>query len=97
LKFRENIRSQTSILIARLELSVGDQLKYVYDFDDRIGHRLTPEAIEAPQSNVKYLHEVARNQPEYVYCVVCQKKETKSGEMGLSLMHRGFRAGDLAV
>ena len=61
--------------IAGLELSVRDQLKYVYDFGDWIEHRLALEAIEAPQSNVKYPREVARNQPEYVYCVECQKKE----------------------
>ena len=60
--------------IARLGLAVGERLKYVYDFGDWIEHHLTLEAIQAPQAGVKYPCEVARNQPEYVYCVECQKK-----------------------
>ncbi|MCL5999366.1 MAG: plasmid pRiA4b ORF-3 family protein [Chloroflexi bacterium] len=62
------------IRIAELELAIGDRLKYVYDFGDWIEHHLTLEAIETPQASVKYPREVARNQPEYVYCVECQKK-----------------------
>ena len=60
--------------IAGLGLSVGDQLKYVYDFGDWIEHFMTLEAIEMPQVRVKYPRKVARNQPEYLYCVECQKK-----------------------
>lgn len=63
-----------SIKIAGLGLAVGERLKYVYDFGDWIEHHLTLEAIETPQANLKYPREVARNQPEYVYCVECRKK-----------------------
>ena len=62
------------IKVAKLGLAVGEQLKYVYDFGDWIEHQLALQAIEAPQSNVKYPREVARNQPEYALCVECQKK-----------------------
>jgi len=62
------------VKIAELGLAVGEQLKYVYDFGDWIEHQLILRAIEAPQSNMKYPREVARNQPEYAYCVECQKK-----------------------
>lgn len=76
-------RSATKI--AALDLSVGDQLKYVYDFGDWIEHRLTLEAIEAPQSNAKYPREVSRNQPEYAYCVECQKKGKQKVEKWICL------------
>jgi hypothetical protein len=62
------------IKIAELGLAVGEQLKYVYDFGDWIEHHLTLQAIEAPQSSVEYPREVARNQPEYSFCVECQKR-----------------------
>jgi len=62
------------IKIAGLGLAVGDCLEYVYDVDDWIEHHLTLEAVEKHQAGVKYPREVARNQPEYVYCVECQKK-----------------------
>ena len=62
------------IKVAELGLAVGEQLKYVYDFGDWIEHQLTLQALEAPQSNLKYPREVARNEPEYAFCVECQKK-----------------------
>jgi len=62
------------IKIAELDLAVGEQLKYVYDFGDWIEHHLTLRTIEAPQSSVEYPREAARNQPEYAFCVECQKK-----------------------
>lgn len=62
------------IKVAELGLAVGEQLKYVYDFGDWIEHQLTLQAIEAPQSNLKYPREVARNEPEYAFCIECQKK-----------------------
>jgi hypothetical protein len=65
---------EARIKIAELALAVGEQLKYVYDFGDWIEHQLTLQVIEAPQSNLKYPREVARNQPEYAFCVECQKK-----------------------
>jgi hypothetical protein len=62
------------IKISELGLAIGEQLKYVYDFGDWIEHQLILQAIEGPQSDVKYPREVARNQPEYAFCVECQKK-----------------------
>jgi len=62
------------IKVAELGLAVGEQLKYVYDFGDWIEHQLTLQALEAPQSNVEYPREVARNKPDYTFCVKCQKK-----------------------
>lgn len=64
----------TEVKIAELDLAVGDQLKYVYDFGDWIEHRLTLEAIAAPQSRVKYPREVGRNEPQYSHCVECQQQ-----------------------
>ena len=63
-----------NIKVAELGLALGEQLKYVYDFGDWIEHQLTLQAIEAPQGNINYPREVARNQPEYALCVECQKK-----------------------
>jgi len=62
------------IKVAGLGLAVGEQIKYVYDFGDWIEHRLTLQAIEAPQSGAKYPREANRNEPEYAYCMECQKK-----------------------
>jgi hypothetical protein len=74
-----------SIIIAGLGLAVGDRLKYVYDFGDWIEHPLTLEAIESPPGSMKYPRDVARNQPEYVYCVECQKKGKQKGAKGICL------------
>lgn len=67
-----------AVKIAGLELAVGDQLKYVFDFGDWIEHRLTLEAIAAPERRVKYPREVARNKPRYAHCVECQAKGRQS-------------------
>ncbi|RPI27418.1 MAG: hypothetical protein EHM70_17875, partial [Chloroflexota bacterium] len=58
--------------IAGLGLSVGDKLKYVYDFGDWIEHSLTLEAIEEPEPRGKYPREAGHNEPEYVDCVECR-------------------------
>ncbi len=63
-----------TIMVAELGLAAGDQLKYVYDFGDWIEHQLSLQAIEVPQSDVKYPRQVACNKPEYALCVECQKK-----------------------
>jgi hypothetical protein len=60
--------------ITSLELAVGDQLKYVYDFGDWIEHRLVLETITPPERRRQYPREVARNQPRYAQCVECQTK-----------------------
>jgi hypothetical protein len=66
------------VKIASVELAVGDQLKYVYDFGDWIEHRLILEAITPPEPRVKYPREVARNKPRYAPCVECQAKSRQS-------------------
>lgn len=60
--------------VALLKLQVGDQLKYVYDFGDWIEHTLELQSIGSPEKGARYPREVARNEPQYVYCVECQKK-----------------------
>jgi hypothetical protein len=67
-----------NIQLASLELAIGDQLKYVFDFGDWIEHRLTLEAITPPERRVKYPREVARNQPRYAPCVECQAQGRQS-------------------
>jgi len=62
------------ITIAELEFSVGDRMKYVFDFGDWIEHVLTLEAIELPQPDAEYPREATRNAPKYANCVECQKK-----------------------
>ena len=62
------------ITIAELEFSVGDKMKYVFDFGEWIEHVLTLEAIEPPQPGAEYPREATRNAPKYANCVECQKK-----------------------
>ncbi|HEX9839550.1 MAG TPA: hypothetical protein VGA72_09395 [Anaerolineales bacterium] len=63
-----------ALIIAELELAVGNKMKYVFDFGDWIEHVLTLEAIEPPQPNAKYPREAKRNTPKYANCVECLKK-----------------------
>ncbi len=60
--------------IAAVSLGIGEKIKYVYDFGDWIEHILTVESIEEPQQGITYPREVERNQPQYEFCVECQKK-----------------------
>ena len=62
------------VIIAELELAVGDKMKYVFDFGDWIEHVLTLEAIEPSQPNAEYPREAKRNTPKYANCVECLKK-----------------------
>jgi hypothetical protein len=64
--------------MASLDLKVGDQLKYVYDFGDWIEHTLELKSIGEPAKDVEYPQEVARNQPQYQYCVECLNKGTQT-------------------
>jgi hypothetical protein len=64
--------------IAGLELSVGDRLKYVYDFGDWIEHEITLEAIEKPQTDLEYPRITAQNKPRYQYCQNCKKINRKT-------------------
>ena len=65
------------IQIAGLELKPGQQLAYVYDFGDRVEHRLTLEAINEPESQSKYPRVAARNRPRYRYCQSCANQGQK--------------------
>ncbi len=60
--------------IASLDLKPGDRLKYVYDFGDWIEHTLTLQALAAPEKDVKYPREAARNIPKYEYCERCKAR-----------------------
>ena len=42
------------VLVAELDLEVGDQMKYVYDFGDWIQHAVVLEAIDAPDARASY-------------------------------------------
>jgi len=66
------------VKLAEIKIEVGDKLKYVYDFGDWIEHILTVEAIEPPQSAIKYPREISHNKPRYEYCVVCKTKGIQS-------------------
>lgn len=59
--------------IAGIGLTVGDQIKYVYDFGDWIEHGLTLESIDDPQPGVQYPRVAAKNKPRYWYCQSCKK------------------------
>jgi len=61
------------IAIAELGLGVGDHLIYVYDFGDWVEHTLALQAVAAPQADLQYPCEVARNKPQYVYCTICHQ------------------------
>jgi hypothetical protein len=60
--------------IAELELNVGDNLKYVYDFGDWIEHKLELKSIGNLEKGIQYPREVGRNIPKYEDCVECQKE-----------------------
>ncbi len=62
------------VTIAELELTVGNKMKYVFDFGDWIEYVLTIDAIEPPQPGAKYPREAKRNTPKYANCVDCLKK-----------------------
>jgi hypothetical protein len=62
------------IKIAEIGLSIGEKLKFVFDFGDWIEHILTLEAVATLQSGVKYPRETARNKPKYVYCIDCEQE-----------------------
>jgi hypothetical protein len=61
-----------SLRVAGLELSPGDELKYVYDFGDWIQHTITLEEIVAPEKDARYPRVAAQNKPQYSYCEHCE-------------------------
>ena len=66
------------IRIGSLELGVGDQLKYVYDFGDWLEHFLLLEETSAVQGDIEYPRIVAQNKPRYRYCRLCKEKGKKT-------------------
>ena len=64
--------------IAGLGLSVGDRLKYVYDFGDWIEHDINLEAIEEHQRDLEYPRIAEQNRPRYRNCERCKKMERKT-------------------
>ncbi|RLT33377.1 MAG: hypothetical protein DWI57_17760 [Chloroflexi bacterium] len=67
-EYRENAWQQ----LGSLDLKVGDQLKYVYDFGDWIEHTLELESISDPQVDVEYPRIAERNKPSYRNCIECK-------------------------
>ena len=66
------------IRIGSLDLKVGDQLKYVYDFGDWLEHILTLEEISTVEKDIEYPRIVAQNKPRYRYCPSCKEKRKKT-------------------
>jgi hypothetical protein len=66
------------IRIGSLDLKVGDQLKYVYDFGDWLEHFLALEETSAVQKGIEYPRIVAQNKPRYRYCPSCKEKGKKT-------------------
>jgi len=64
--------------IAELGLSVGDRLKYVYDFGDWIEHEISLEAVEPSKAKTKYPRILEQNKPKYYYCEHCKTKGEKT-------------------
>jgi len=64
--------------IAKLGLSEGARLEYVYDFGDDIQHIVTLEKIVEPKEGIKYPRITSKNKPKYRYCEICKNngKET---------------------
>ena len=69
-EYRENAEQQ----VGSLELKVGDQLKYVYDFGDWVEHTVELEAIGDPQPDVEYPRIAEQNKPSYRNCTDCKKE-----------------------
>ena len=66
--------SASDLHIGGMDLQLGDRIKYVYDFGDWIEHEIILEEITTAENGKRYPVEVARNEPNYQYCVVCQSK-----------------------
>ena len=60
------------VQIASLELEIGSQIKYVYDFGDWIEHSITLETIQATETDTQYPRIASQNKPRYRYCQDCK-------------------------
>jgi len=64
--------------VGRLDLKVGDQLHYVYDFGDWIEHIIELKAIGEPQADAEYPRIVDRSKPRYRNCTECALEGKKT-------------------
>jgi len=62
------------VQIASLELEIGSQMKYVYDFGDWIEHSITLETIGAAETDTQYPRIASLNKPRYRYCQNCKEQ-----------------------
>jgi hypothetical protein len=69
-EYRDNAEQR----MGSLDLKIGDQLKYVYDFGDWIEHTLELEAIGDPQPDTEYPRIAEQNKPSYRNCTECKAK-----------------------
>ncbi len=66
------------IRVGSLDLKVGDQLKYVYDFGDWLEHFLSLEETSTVEKGAEYPRIVVQNKPRYRYCPLCKAKGKKT-------------------
>ncbi|MBN1312398.1 MAG: hypothetical protein JXB30_13350 [Anaerolineae bacterium] len=71
-------RGTDDIQLAELDLEVGDQLRYVYDFGDNIQHIIELEEIIDAEPDADYPRIAERNKPRYRNCVSCAEKGKKT-------------------
>jgi len=64
--------------IADLQLTVGAQLEYIYDFGDSIEHRIILEETLAPNDRVQYPRLADQNKLCNKYCEECHKQNIKT-------------------
>lgn len=70
-------RREADQQIGALGLSVGDQLRYVYDFGDWVEHYLEVEAIGKSENAAEYPRVVEQNKPRFKNCTECAAKGKK--------------------
>lgn len=85
------------LAIAGLELAVGQELKYVYDFGDWIDHRLTLEAITEPQPGVVYPRIIDKSKPRHRYCRHCKAKGKKTVATWICIDCSNYEQEDVLV
>lgn len=61
-----------------IQLTVGAQLKYVYDCGDWIEHRIILEETPAPAPKVKYPRLAGQNKTRNKYCEECREQNIKT-------------------
>jgi hypothetical protein len=66
--------SGEDVILGAIGLEEGDELRYIYDFGDDIGHILQLEKILPAEEGVQYPRLVEQNKPRYQYCESCQAR-----------------------